>query len=778
MIPGQMRISRTAATAVAVLALTVTLTGVGTGPAGATDDGSPAAPASPACRGAVCRVLVVSLPAVSWADVTSERLPNLERVFADAAIADLATRSVRQRTSPGDGYTALGAGARAIGAGAPGQNFQPAEPYGDSAAAQVFERRTGRALRRGTGALWIPSIVDANDGLPYDAVAGALGSTLREHRVGRSVIANADEDELEPEDLRYHREAALAMMDETGRVPRGRVGPQLLERDPDAPFGLRLDRDAVAAEFREAWNASPRTVVLVEGSDVARAAAYRPRAVPEQRARMRTRALRATDRLVGELLEEVDPARDAVLVVGPYHSARRRELTVAALRAPGIDPGYLRSATTRRTGFVGLVDVAPTILSLLDIERPDAMEGRAFTVREDPDPFAERVRPLVRANRAAVFRDNTIGTATAALVAMTLILAGAALLVLGRGGTRWRLVLELGALGVLGYLVGTFLAGLLPFFRWPGTYYLGFLILVAVAYAVACHLLGRRHPADALLYGLGGMLVLHLLDAFSGARLEFNTVFGYTATIGIRLAGLGNPGSAQACASALLVAALVAWRVPPPAGRRIAIAVLAVTVVAVGGPSWGQDFGGAISAAPAYVLLVILLSGRRVNARIAALLGVILVAVGLAVGFADLARPADSRTHVGRFFEKVGDEGVSGFTTVVGRKASLMLKTFGNTGWVLLVAGVLGTLAYVAWRTDRLRALGRAVPTLPAALVSYAVLVVLTTLLNDSGVAITGMMLAVLLPTLVVLACRTLDGAPTAVLSRDEAERAPARSPA
>ena len=56
-------------------------------------------------------------------------------------------------------------------------------------------------------------------------------------------------------------------------------------------------------------------------------------------------------------------------------------------------------------------------------------------------------------------------------------------------------------------------------------------------------LVGRRHPADPLLYALGGMMLLHVLDAFASARLEFNTVFGYTATIGIRLAGLGNAGA-------------------------------------------------------------------------------------------------------------------------------------------------------------------------------------------------------------------------------------------
>jgi hypothetical protein len=389
------------------------------------------------------------------------------------------------------------------------------------------------------------------------------------------------------------------------------------------------------------------------------------------------------------------------------------------------------------------------------------------------------VRPLVRANRAAVFRDNTIGKATAALVVMTLALAAGALLVFRRELPRARVALELAALGVLGFLVGTFVTGLAPFFRWPGTYYLVFLIAFAAVYAGACHLLGRRHPADPLLLGLGGMLLLHLLDAFTGARLEFNTVFGYTATIGIRLAGLGNPGSAQACASALLVAALLAWRFPPPTGRRVALGVLVITVVAVGGPLWGQDFGGAISAAPAYVLLALLLYGKRVSLRVAVLLGVVLVAVGLLVGFADLARPADSRTHVGRFFEKVGDEGLSGFVTVVGRKASLMLATFRNTGWVLLVAGVLAMLAYVTWRTDRFRQLIRAVPTLGAALTSYAVLIVLTTILNDSGVAITGMMLAVLVPALIVLACRALDPVETPPPRRQgEAAPAPERSPA
>jgi hypothetical protein len=747
--------------------------------AGAAGVSSAAVPAAETPKGGVRKVLILSIPAVSWADVQAARLPHLDRLFAESAIAGMATRSVRQRTVPGDGYAALGAGARAVAAGADGQNMEPGERYGQGTAAEVYQRRTGIPLRGDIGALSISSTIDANDGLPYDAEAGTLGRTLTEHGIGRAVVANADQDELQPAADQLHREAVLGIMDTTGRVPEGQVGVDLVRHDPAAPFGLAMSRPAAERAFTRAWDARERAVVLVEASDVARANAYRGFVTPDQRAAMRLAALHAADKLAGRLLRHVDPARDAVLVVGPYHSSLRREVTLASLRAPGVAPGWLRTGTTRRTGFVQIVDVAPTVLRLLGIDRPEEMEGRPYEISATSMSFADRAHTIAKLNRAAVFRDNNIGKVTAILLVVTLVLAGAALFVFRRRLVGASQVLEVAALAILGFLVATFVAGLLPWSRWSVGLYFVFLFAFAILYALVCHTFGRRHPADALLLGLGGLMTLHLLDALSGARLEFNTVFGYTPTIGIRLAGLGNPGSAQLCASALLFAALLAWRVPAPAGRRIAVAVLVVTAIVVGAPVFGQDFGGLISAAPAYLLLGLLLYDKKVTAKAVALLAAVLVIAGLAVGFADLARPADSRTHVGRFFEKVGDEGVSGFTTVVGRKASLMLATFRNTGWVLLVFGVLAALAWVAWRTDRLRTLTTRVPTLRSALISFAVLAVLGTILNDSGVQVMGMMLTVLVPTLIVLACRELvPEETTPAVSPPGAATAPARSPA
>jgi hypothetical protein len=708
-------------------------------------------------KAGVDRVLVLSLPAISWADLRSARVPTLDKLFAESALADLTTRSVRTRTSAGDGYLTLGSGARVVSdSSVAGQNLDPGERYGDDPATDVFARRLGYPMRGQVGALGMPSFVDANDKLLYDAEPGALGTALRDAHVRRAVIGNADRGELVLPADRLHREAALALVDDTGRTP-GTVDTSLVEPNEAAPFGLEMDVDAMVRAFRRAWPASGRAVVLVEASDLARADAYRPFASADQRRAMRVAALHRTDQLVSELLRSVGP-RDAVLTVGPYHTGRQRELTIGALRAPGVEPGWLNSSTTRRPGYVGVTDVAPTILDRLGIDVPDSMEGRPFTVDATSKDYDARLDFLIDGNRAAVFRDATIGTATALLVVLALLL-GAGMLALARWPSRrGSTVLELVALALIGFLAATFLAGLLPFFRWGGGAYWLFVLAVAVAVALVATVAGRRDRLLPVVLALGLLTAIHLVDALTGAHLELDTVFGYTPTVGIRVAGLGNPGSAQLSAAALLFVALLVARYP---GRRVRLAgviLLAVTAAVIAAPFFGQDFGGAISVTPAYVLLAVMLYDRRVSLRGVLTLAGVLVLSGLAAGFADLMRPADQRTHVGRFFEKVGNDGFGGFTTVVERKASLMLGTFHNTGWVLLVVLLVAGLVYLGRRTEALARVAAKVSTLRAALWGFAVMAVLGMVLNDSGIQVPGMMLAVLVPTVAWLSGRDEDG--------------------
>ena len=69
----------------------------------------------------------------------------------------------------------------------------------------------------------------------------------------------------------------------------------------------------------------------------------------------------------------------------------------------------------------------------------------------------------------------------------------------------------------------------------------------------------------AVLAGLGTVIALHLVDLVTGAHLEWNTVFGYSPTIGIRFVGQGNMTFSQLAAAAVLFAGLLAWQVPTSA---------------------------------------------------------------------------------------------------------------------------------------------------------------------------------------------------------------------
>ena len=243
-------------------------------------------------------------------------------------------------------------------------------------------------------------------------------------------------------------------MTHAGTVSGGEVGNQLLTADERAPFGVRLDNDAAYRAFSTAWAAGG--VVLVEGSDILRADLSTDVFTDDQLAVQKQVALRRTDELVGRLLADVDPARDAVLVVSPASPRKGSVLTVAAIRAPGVAPELLRSSTSRRDGFVYVTDVAPTILQLLGLDVPAKMEGQVMEVVGGVDHGA-RIETLINANSDGVFRDSKVVTVNNIVIGLAAALALAAFFVVARAPRRCTRV-QFFALAVLGFLFATYAA--------------------------------------------------------------------------------------------------------------------------------------------------------------------------------------------------------------------------------------------------------------------------------------------------------------------------------
>jgi hypothetical protein len=751
-------VTRRIATASALLALFVVALSVAAARPAAADESLPE----------VRRVLVISLPGVTWSDIEENDLPAIRSVVDQSAVANLAVRVVALKTNVADGYATVGSGTRAVARrDDAGLAFEPKEQVEADDAAAVYERITGRRITGVAAQLHLPELKISNLKSRFDAKLSALGNALAQGGISRGVVANAD---VQPEssDLSsYHREAFLSLMDGNGQLPCGAVGPELLARDPAAPFGVALDATAVDRAASECLRG--RSVVLVEGSDLTRTERYSARLTKTRFEALWKDALHRTDELVARLLRHVDPKRDAVVVMAPSApQTTKPQLTVFAVRAPGLEPGLLESGVTRQSGFVSIVDVAPTIASLVRAPLDDGdIEGRAVSVSKHDGDATERIHDLAGANRDAMFRDRIMSTFMSAYIVIILLIAAvAAVSMHWRQRWRWLEPLALGALAVLPL---TYWAALMPFPEWGTGAYFAFTLLGGLAIGVIADAM-RRWFAWPVIVVLASMILTTAISVVVlDSRLQLSTVFGDSPIVAGRFEGINNVTFSQLMVAAILIAGFIRLA-DARRGKWIVLGFLAAVLLLDGAPMWGADVGGVLAGVPALALTFTLLAGWRVRVRTVAtwVLATIVVIVGL--GLLDLTRDPSHRTHLGRLFENIGSDGSSGFTTVVHRKLNANVATLTTSVWRWVAAPIIVLVAYLVWRMPpRLAALRRRIPVFDACCYGVAAAAVLGYALNDSGIAVPGVMLAVLSLATAYLLNRVDDPAPEPVAAHADA---------
>jgi hypothetical protein len=727
------------------------------------------APRADAAEGAhdVRRVLIVSYPTLTWERLRATAPPTLVGLLRKGAVASTSLRTIGPTTSPGEGYVTMGAGNRAgVEDGVAGLALSPPAAYEGDSAKQVFERRCG-CSSDGANVLQVgmPRVTKLNDRYLYGAEPGALADALKEAGHKTAVVANADE-EFGTVGDGVHREAALAMVDGEGRVPYGSVAPNLVMKDPTAPFGVRTDPKAATEAVRASWHGAD--VVLLEMSDLARVEAYTSVASDDAIEAERAVAMARADELLERVLRDIDLARDLVIVIGPNGPRGGAQLSVTGIVGRGVKPGLARSATTRRPKFVTLPDVAPTVLDAFGIELPDSMAGTPITSAGGGTPTDATFADLQHDNVVARFRDRATGPISATFVIFQVLVYGFAALALTKWRRTRRLVSFL-ALITLAQPPLAFASRLVPYQDLTIVGYVAaFFAAGAVLAGLAQWVGGRigRHLGDAavmvpplLLVGLS--LLTLLVDVVLGSPLQINTVFGYSPTVAGRFAGWGNLAFALV-ASTVIVLATGLWGMAVLEGRKgrtwLAGLLLAVVVVADGLPSLGADVGGVLALVPAGAVVVLLLSGRTVDVK-----RLVLIAVGTVVvlsGFAafDLTRPADKRTHLGRIASKVLDADGGGLATVIQRKLNANISILTSSIWTWIIPVAILFFGFLVWRrTGLLRSLEERLPGLRACLVGALVAGFLGFALNDSGVAVPAMMLAVVLPYVTYLVVRTAE---------------------
>ena len=150
---------------------------------------APSAAAAPAAPATVDRVLIISVPRLTWKDVADQRPPALLSLFRRSAVASMSLRTVSSRTTLGEGYATIGAGNRAsVDELTAGLAFDANERFENSTAAAVYQRRTGRPPTGGVLDLGLAPSLRRNERLLYGTRLGALGSALENHHRRAGVI--------------------------------------------------------------------------------------------------------------------------------------------------------------------------------------------------------------------------------------------------------------------------------------------------------------------------------------------------------------------------------------------------------------------------------------------------------------------------------------------------------------------------------------------------------------------------------------------------------------
>ena len=196
--------------------------------------------------------------------------------------------------------------------------------------------------------------------------------------------------------------------------------------------------------------------------------------------------------------------------------------------------------------------------------------------------------------------------------------------------------------------------------------------------------------------------------------------------------------------------------------RLAAVAVAAIGLVAVivdASPSWGSDLGGPPALLPGVILLVLTILQIRLTWRrllaIGGGIGVFLVLLSLL----DWLRPAESRSHLGRFVQTALDGGA---WDIIDRKLDQNMTLLFDNRLSLLIPVGLVLLAFVLARpTSRaarpMRPSFARVGLLRPGLIGVLVMWVIGFALNDSGTAIPAVGATVALPLVIAIALRTLE---------------------
>ncbi|HHU75935.1 MAG TPA: hypothetical protein GXZ24_03445 [Firmicutes bacterium] len=647
--------------------------------------------------------------------------------------SSLGLMNVNTAGPPGteSGYLTIGAGTRLLGNWAVSKAYSRDEEKGQSVEV-LYQRHSGKetvpagaVLHPYTGALGL-----LNNNKTHPAPLGALGQTLTSNGLAAAVLGNADTSQ-------EGRQAVVIAMNGEGVVAFGDVSARLLKEDHFFPYGYRCN----AGAYLDAYRASNKgaSLIVVEWGDTGRIDAYQGHLPAERRGEFLQSSFRELDLFLKGFLSDSGPEdRLVILVPSPPQApvAGGYRLTPVVYYNPGFPHGgLLLSGTTRVPGIVANIDIAPTVTGHLGLPSPASFAGAPLEVK--PRPMAGH--PQKAGHLAGHLQKiSALATRTARihqqrpsvikgylLILIILVITGLVGLIARFHPVRQ---LEPAFYGLLYFPLSTLLAPAFAFFP-SGSHLLNFffLVMLTVVFVILSRSIWHR---PMTIFAAVGLIIFALLavDLLGGSSLQSRSFLGYDPITGARFYGIGNEYMGVMIGS--LILGFGSFISPGLQDRRrknsyllnimetraliwLFAALSAIILFLMASPSFGANFGGAVTAAISLSLtlggFMVLLYKRDplpwfrsvLRKRKRALsyltfavipLSFILLA-GLLLYYLNLPRPGADVSHLGRALELVQKNGLGELLNIAVRKLEMNYKLVRFSLWTRALLALIALIA-------------------------------------------------------------------------------------
>ncbi|SKA04566.1 hypothetical protein [Selenihalanaerobacter shriftii] len=695
---------------------------------------------------------------VSFKEILETPTPNIDYLIKNGSIGLMNSRTSGSLTPP-DTYLTIGAGRRANTGVVANYTFNVDSQFYGKSVNNVYQALTGNKLSgEEVVNIRFSEIIKDSESGEYNAQPGLLGKKLGEAGVSIAVVGNSDYQNQTLEH-KLGRTIGLVGINPKGSIGLGDIGQKNLVSTDQYPFGFLTNQRYIMNKFNE--YKSKAKLIIVESGDTARVESVRSALLIKRFIQLKKETIQRADELLGKVLNKINLQKDQIMIATPTPSDRAqkegRKLTLTILAGKGVDRGLLTSSTTKRSGIIANVDIAPTILDSLNVKnKPIQMIG-------NPIYTISTSRALINLKR---LNDQIIKTFTwrptlikGFILLQIIILILAAIIILFKNRIP----------DFLKNLVEYFLIVLLviPLFLLLSKYFISFSLYSAIGLFLLLslgivYLLKRvvAHEIDTVLIILNLISGLLIYDLWNEAGLIKRSVLGYSPVIGARFYGIGNEFMGLLIGTVLIGITGLFDRFPKWSKWKDFILPLLfiLVILTIGHPKIGANFGGLLTSLAAFTFTYVLIKGYQFNVK---QILFIIILVGVAIGglvIYDTIASNRSTTHIGRTVLLIKNGGFSEFIRIIHRKVSMNLKLLQWTIWTKVILSFIFILAILfKYPAGVVRQIIDDYSFLRYGFSGVICGSIVTMLVNDSGVVATATLLLPAVVTFVYLVIRRFE---------------------